>query len=100
MKTGMIGKFVIVRCHDAGVHAGVLLAHEGRECLLKDSRRLWYWKVAGKRPFLSGVALDGLSSESRVGCTLPLLHLTETSEIILCSAVAERSIREAADHEC
>ena len=52
MDNGMIGKYVIVRCRDAGVHCGVLEAHEGREALLIDSRRLWYWKPA-KGKFLS-----------------------------------------------
>ena len=38
----MIGKYVVVRCRDAGVHTGVLEAHDGRECVLTESRRLWY----------------------------------------------------------
>lgn len=33
MENGMIGSYVIVRCRDAGVHAGVLKAHDGREAL-------------------------------------------------------------------
>ena len=35
----MIGKYVIVRCKDAGVHDGVLEAHIGRECVLTASPR-------------------------------------------------------------
>lgn len=46
---GMVGQYVIVRCRDAGVHAGVLESHQGRECVLTDSRRLWYWKPAKGR---------------------------------------------------
>jgi len=97
MKTDLIGKYVIVRCRDAGVHAGELVGHEGREATLKDSRRLWYWKPANRKKFLSGVALAGLHSDSKVGATLPLLHLTETCELILCTLAAEKSIREIAD---
>ena len=48
----MIGKYVIVRCRDAGVHAVVL------EC----RRRLRL-----RRRFLSGVANHGLDSVSKVG---------------------------------
>ena len=99
MNTDLIGKYVIVRCRDAGVHAGELVAHEGREATLKDSRRLWYWKPANGKKFLSGVAVAGLHKESKVGATLPLLHLTETCELILCSPDAETSIRGIADDD-
>ncbi len=99
MNTDLVGKYVIVRCRDAGVHAGELVAHEGREATLKDSRRLWYWKPANRKKFLSGVAVAGLHSDSKVGATLPLLHLTETCELILCTPEAEKSIREIADDQ-
>lgn len=89
----MIGKYVIVRCHDAGVHAGVLEAYEGRECVLTNSRRLWYWKPADGKAFLSGVAIAGLHGDSKVGGELPRIHLTENCEIIQCTEDAEKSIR-------
>jgi hypothetical protein len=94
---GMIGKYVIVRCNDAGVHAGILESHQGRECVLTESRRLWYWKAV-KGAFLSSVAMYGLSDESKIGKELPRIHLTENCEIIQCSAEAEKSIREKANH--
>ena len=89
-----IGKYVIVRCHDAGVHAGVLVAAEGRSCVLRDARRLWYWKPAENGAFLSGVALYGLDEASKVGEPVEIF-LTENCEIILCSDAAEKSIRSA-----
>ena len=92
MKNGMIGKYVIVRCRDAGVHAGILKANNEREAVLKNSRRLWYWKPANGKKFLSGVAVAGLDASSKLGETLPLLHLTETCEIILCTKEAAKSI--------
>ena len=99
MDNGMVGKYVIVRCRDAGVHAGVLEAHEGREAVLTDSRRLWYWKPAQKKKFLSGVAVAGLDKSSKVGAALQRLHLTETCEIIACTDVSEKSIREICDDD-
>lgn len=93
MENGMKGKYVIVRCRDAGVHAGVLEANEGREAVLTESRRLWYWKPANGQKFLSGVAVAGLHEDSRIGQTLPRLHLTETCEIIECTSEATASIR-------
>ena len=95
----MVGKYVIVRCRDAGVHAGVLESYNGRECVLTDSRRLWYWKPDNKAAFLSGVALHGLEKSSKVGATLKRIHLTENCEIIECTDVAARSIAEFADYE-
>lgn len=93
MENGMIGKYVIVRCRDAGVHTGVLVANEGREAVLTESRRLWYWKPAGTAKFLSGVAIYGLDAASKIGAPLPKIHLTETCEIIQTTAEAERLIR-------
>lgn len=91
---GMIGKYVVVRCRDAGVHAGVLVSTNGRECLLKDARRLWYWKVRkGSSDFLNGIALSGVHADSKIGAPVEI-HLTENCEIIKASDEAEKSIRE------
>lgn len=93
INNGMVGKYVIVRCRDAGVHAGVLESYNGRECVLTDSRRMWYWKPADRQKFLSGVALHGLDASSKIGASLPRIHLTENCEIIECTNKAEASIR-------
>ena len=92
----MIGKYVIVRCRDAGVHCGVLESHSGRECVLAESRRLWYWRPAGGAAFLSGLAITGPDSSSKISRTVDRIHLTENCEIIQCSAPAERGLRDAA----
>jgi len=97
MSNGMVGKYVIVRCHDAGVHAGILKSHAGRECLLSSARRLWYWKPASGA-FLSGVAVYGLHESSKVGEPVTIL-LTEDCEIILCTKVSEKSIKEIKSYE-
>ena len=88
------GAYVIVRCRDAGVHAGILVSHHGRECRLSESRRLWKWTPA-KGAFLNAVAAYGLKhSDSKIGVPVDIL-LTENCEIIACSAVAAESIRSA-----
>ena len=94
----MIGKYVIVRCRDAGVHAGELVSAEGRSCRLKKSRRLWSWHAADKSCFLSGVANHGLEDDSKIGETLEDLVLTENCEIIVCTPKAEESIRKIKAH--
>ena len=88
----MIGAYVIARCCDAGVHAGVLAWWKGRECELTEARRLWYWKPADGAKFLSGVAVHGLDDSSKVGEPINVI-LTENCEIIRCSPAAAVSIR-------
>lgn len=88
-----INQYVIVRCRDAGVHAGILLANHGRECVLKDSRRLWYYKPADGQKFLSGLAVNGANSESKFSVQVAFILLTEDCEIIKCTTRAEESIK-------
>ena len=91
----MIGSFVIVRCRDAGVHAGVLESYQGRECVLTDARRLWYWKVKpGAGDFLNGIANQGVHTGSKLSAPVARVHLTENCEIIQATSEAEQSIRE------
>jgi len=69
----------------------------GREAVLNESRRLWYWKSL-KGSFLSGVARDGLDPESKLGGPIRV-HLTETCEIIEVTPWAEKTIRDLPTHE-
>ena len=87
-----IGKYVIVRTHDAGVHAGILAASNGRECVLHEARRLWQWKPAAGM-WLDGVANSGLHTESRISEPVAERLLTEDCEITVCTPQAEQSIR-------
>lgn len=92
-KSGFVGSYVVVRCRDAGVHAGVLKNFDGRSCVLDEARRLWAWIVPmGSSSFLNGVAIDGLADGSQIGAPVSVL-LTENCEIIKCTAKAEASIR-------
>ena len=93
----LIGDYVIVRCRDAGVHAGVLENYEGREVILKESRRLWYFKCKTGHT-LSGVALHGVNDESKIAGEVSKIILSEACEIIPVSKDAERSIRDAKEY--
>lgn len=92
MKKYNIGKMVIVRCRDAGVHYGELIDYEGRTVVIKNSRRMWRW-FAKKGDTLSGCAVHGIKSESKImtkiNGDLPLL---EACEIIPCEQLAIDSI--------
>lgn len=91
--------FVVVRCTAAGVHAGELVSQSGPNVVLRNSRRLWQWRVPmGAPAFLSGVATHGLShAESLIGCAVDIT-LMDACEVIHCSAVAAKSIKEAPSH--
>lgn len=94
----LIGRHVIIRARDAGVHAGILAAHQGREVRLTGSRRLWYWKCA-KGHTLTGVALNGLAKGSKIAGTLPDLTILDACEIIATTDEAQASIEGFATHE-
>lgn len=94
-KKEMIGDYVIVRCRDAGVHAGYLVDYEGREVVLKDSRRLWYWKCANNQHSLSGVANEGITSDSKIPAVIEKAVLPEACEILSTTNKAKKSIEGA-----
>jgi hypothetical protein len=85
-------KYYIVRCHDAGVHAGYAKSIEGRTTILVNSRRLWRWNSPDNT--LSGIANQGPYSaqECKFGEPVQEIILTETCENILCTSKAKESI--------
>jgi hypothetical protein len=95
-----IGKYVIVRTQQAGVHAGVLQSRTGRECELGASRRLWRWRVKGNKGVtLSDVATFGLDTrDTKVGSPVAIV-LTENCEIIECTPEAAEIIAQFPTHE-
>lgn len=85
------GEYVIVRARDAGVHAGEYISHAGREVLLKNSRRLWYWKAAASIS-LSGVAVSGVTNASKIAPAVDRILIGDACEIIPCTKKARESI--------
>jgi hypothetical protein len=82
----LVGKPVIVRCRDAGVHFGYYKCHSGREVQLTKSRRMWRWWAA-KQMTLSAVAEFGLNKEKpiRIQNELDFIILGDACEIIPCT---------------
>lgn len=92
----MIGKDVIVRTYSAGVHFGTLDSRDGKELVLKNARRIWYWEGAFT---LSAVATEGVSKSSKLSVEVPEILLTEAIEIIPCSEAASANLRTLKAHE-
>ena len=88
----MAENYVIVRTYSAGVHAGELVERNGKEVVLKNARRIWYWAGAAT---LSQLAMEGTKEPAR--CKFPRevleITLTEAIEIIPCTEKAQQSIR-------
>jgi hypothetical protein len=88
----MKNKYVIVRTYSAGVFAGNLENREGKEAVLTDARRLWYWDGAAS---LSQLAVDGTKTPEncKFPVAVPRVTLTEAIEIIETTETGEKSIR-------
>lgn len=86
-----VGQKVIIRSYAAGVHYGELVEKSGKEVILKNARRLWYWKTANNGISLSEVANEGLNKESKVCAPVDNIWL-EAVEIIPCTKTAIKNI--------
>ena len=86
------GDYVIVRTTSAGVFAGVLASRKGKEVVLKNARRLWYWDGAAS---LSQLSVDGLSKPKncKLPCEVTEVLLTEAIEILPVTKKARKSIK-------
>lgn len=85
--------YVIVRTYSAGVFAGTLQSRKGKEVILSDARRLWYWSGAAS---LSQLAQQGTSNPKacKFPCPVNEVTVTEAIEILSVTAEAEKSIKE------
>jgi hypothetical protein len=88
----MSKNYVIVRTYSAGVFAGNLVKRTGKEGLIKNARRLWYWKGANS---LSELAEIGVKYPNE--CKFPIevseIRVNEIIEILKVSPIAEKNIK-------
>ena len=84
-------KYVIVRTYSSGVFAGTLESRDGKEVVLSNARRLWYWSGAAS---LSQLAVSGTSNplDCKFPIAVPSVTLTEAIEILDVSETARKSI--------
>ena len=84
-------KYVIVRTYSAGVFAGTLESRNGREVVLTNARRIWYWSGAAS---LSELAVRGTSrpTQCKVPVAVPRVELLEVIEILDTTPAARASI--------
>ena len=87
----MEGRYCMVRTYSAGVFAGTVKSRNGKEAVLTDARRIWYWKGAAS---LSQLATVGTSAPKQCKFPVPVAEvlLTEVIEIIPITDEARESI--------
>ena len=83
----MIGKKVIVRGESSGVFFGTLVEKNGREVVLEDCRRIWFWSGAAS---ISQLAVDGTKNPENCKFTVSVnsIMILDVIEIIPCSETA------------
>jgi hypothetical protein len=93
----LIGKNVLIRSADSGVHHGELVAVHGTNVRLANSRRLWEWNTGGTGISLSEIAICGIAQDkSKIAMTLPDIVIGDVCEIIETHGVADATIQGAA----
>ena len=90
-----VGDYVIVRTYSAGVFAGNLASRDGREVVLTNARRIWYWDGAAS---LSQLAMEGTSKPQncKFPCPVDEVLLTEAIEILTVTEQAKQNIEKVA----
>ena len=85
-------QYVIVRTYSAGVFAGNLKSRKGKEVVLENARRIWYWSGAAS---LSQLAMEGTKEpeKCKFPCEVREVILTEAIEILSVTTAAEKSIK-------
>lgn len=89
----VLGEYVIVRTYSAGVFAGNIESRNGREVVMRNARRLWYWSGAAS---LSQLAMEGVKNpdECKFPCEVDRVELLEVIEILNCTKAAEKNIKD------
>ena len=87
-----LDNYHIVRTYSAGVFAGEIVSRNGKEVVMKNARRLWYWDGASS---LSQLAMEGTTrpDKCKFPCEVTKVILTEAVEILPCTQMAMESIR-------
>lgn len=86
-----LSDYCIVRTYSAGVFAGYIESRNGQEVVMRNARRLWYWKGACS---LSQLSQEGVKypNECKFPCEVDRVELLQVIEILNCTPLAQESI--------
>jgi hypothetical protein len=98
--SGYTGKYVIVRSRNEGINAGVVKAADETGIVLTDARRIWYHKPKDRTTsWYEGVAMTGLSDDSKISVAVEEKAIIEDYSITVCTKSAAKSIQNHKAHE-
>lgn len=85
-------KYCIVRTDSAGVFAGYVESRNGKEVVIRNVRRIWYWSGANS---LSELAKEGTSKpkDCKFAVEVDKIEVMEAIEIIECTKKAQDNIQ-------
>lgn len=88
----MIGSYVVVRTYSAGVHCGILKSVNGTVTVLAECSNIHRWSGANT---CKELALHGADVNiTRISEPAPMVMLTESIEVLLCTEEAEKNLRQ------
>ncbi len=94
-----IGKIMLVRSRNKGITIGEVVDADETGVELKNARRVWYHKPKNKSlAWYEGVALTGLSDDSKVSATMIQEFIIEDYSMTLCTASAIEQIMSKVPH--
>lgn len=86
-----LGKFVLLRTRDSGVHCGILVSQVGQTVELSEARRIWRWRGANT---LNELSVNGASMTDYTRISNPVESITilDGLEIIPCTDIAKKNL--------
>ena len=89
-----IGKPVIVRSRNEGINFGVVKDLDNTGVVIEGARRIWYHKpLDPNTAWYEGVAVSGLSPDSKVSAAVSVKVIVEDYSLTVCDDVATESIK-------
>ena len=95
----LIGQYVIIRSRNEGINSGYLVSATKDGCVIAEARRIWYHKPADKNvAWYEGVAISGVSEDSKLSVAVEKKVIVEEYSITVCSSRAEESLTTKTPH--
>lgn len=92
----MIGKFVVVRQRDAGVHCGVLVEFSDHCLRLENARTVWRWRGAMTLYEMSQTGVESPSEGwTRISVPCSSVYILGACEVLQCTDVARASLEDS-----
>ena len=90
-KQEMCSDYKLIRTYSAGVFFAKIEKREGKEAVLRDAIRIWYWEGAYS---LSELAVNGTCRPDKCKFAIPVdtIELTEVIEVLSVTEKAKNSI--------